>query len=82
MIPKKKSRRCLGLSLDSGLDLASLVSFTALVLRVYNVKKSAVKMYLFPARGSLASDIPSGDGKTVNNFFTEYHCKMGTYLVI
>ena len=32
MNPKKKSRRCRGLGLDSGLDLSSLVSFTALVL--------------------------------------------------
>jgi hypothetical protein len=39
------------------------------VLRVYNVKKSAVKIYLFPARESLASDIPAGDGKTINIYF-------------
>jgi hypothetical protein len=31
MNPKKKPRRCLGLALDSGLDLASLVSPTALL---------------------------------------------------
>ncbi len=35
---------------------------------------------LFPARGSLVSDIPAGDGKNDNLFYSVYIQYVGTYL--